>query len=382
METMTLTSSTATSDLSIDGLDPEQLAALAESDAQHDRDGTYVADCIETLRAAGWLSLAVPTELGGQGATIRDMAARLRALARHAPNTALVTSMHTHVALSTAWRFRRGLQPSEALLRRIADENIFVVSTGGNDFLAPSGEARAVDGGFVVSARKQFCSGALSGAVFNTGTMLADSPEPEAIHFGLPASADGVRIEETWDSLGMRGTGSHDVVFDEVFVPEASVAARRPLGVIAPLLQVVSVHAFPVVMAVYLGVAEGARDRAVELLLGRSSVAAGAQRLVGEADQLLVTADWALRGMLDDIGDHPDPTDALFVRTMLGKKAIADSARTAVDRLMDALGGMSYSRRFPIERAWRDVRAAPFHPLTGEQTLMSAGALALGQPLL
>lgn len=378
---MTLDTDLDTPDLTIGGIDAARLATLAESDAAHDRDGTYAADCIECLRDAGWLAMAVPTELGGEGATIRVMAERLRALARHAPNTALVTSMHTHVTLTTAWRFRRGLQPSEALLRRIAEENIFVTSTGGNDFLAPSGQAKAVDGGFVVSARKQFCSGALSAAMYNTGATLADSPEPEAIHFGVAASADGVSIEETWDALGMRGTGSHDVVFDEVFVPEAAVAARRPLGVIAPLLQAVSVHAFPVVMAVYLGVAEAARDRAIEILKKRG-LSPSAQRLLGLADQNLATADWALRGILDDIGDDPTPTEALFVTAMLGKKTIAESARTAVDVLMDAVGGAAYSRRLPIERAWRDLRAAPFHPLSGEQTLLSAGALATGQPLL
>src|SRR5262245_14489796 len=150
METTMTIESPTTPDLTIGGLDAARLAAVAESDAEHDRAGTYVADCIDCLRDAGWLAMAVPAELGGEGATIRVMADRLRSLARHAPNSALVTSMHTHVTLTTAWRFRHGLQPSEGLLRKIADENIFVTSTGGNDFLAPSGEAKAVDGGFVV----------------------------------------------------------------------------------------------------------------------------------------------------------------------------------------------------------------------------------------
>src|SRR5262245_22570516 len=211
-----------TTDLTMGGLDAAGLEALAESDAAHDRDGTYVADCIETVRDAGWFPMPVPTELGGEGATVRVMADRLRALARYAPNTALVTSMHTHVALTTAWRFRRGLQPSEATLRKIADDNVFVASTGGNDFLAPSGTSVAVDGGFVISGRKQFVSGALSAGAFSTWVMApppADGEAPEAIGIGVPASADGVKIIETWDALGMRGTGSHDVEFTDVFVP-------------------------------------------------------------------------------------------------------------------------------------------------------------------
>jgi alkylation response protein AidB-like acyl-CoA dehydrogenase len=134
-------------------------------------------------------------------------------------------------------------------------------------------------------------------------------------------------------------------------------------------------------MAVYVGVAEAARDRAIEILMKRG-VSPSAQRLLGVADQNLATADWTLRGILDDIGDDPTPNEALFVTAMLGKKTIAESARAAVDVLMDAVGGAAYSRRLPIERAWRDMRAAPFHPLSGEQTLLSAGALAIGAPLL
>jgi acyl-CoA dehydrogenase len=128
-------------------------------------------------------------------------------------------------------------------------------------------------------------------------------------------------------------------------------------------------------------VAEAARDQAVQILTKRG-VSAGAQRLLGEADQNLATASWVLRGIIDDIGDQPTPTESLFVTCMLGKKSIADHARTAVDLLMDAVGGAAYSRRLPIERAWRDLRAAPFHPLNPEQTLMSAGAQAVGAPLL
>jgi acyl-CoA dehydrogenase len=363
----------------IPALDDEVLAELAAADAEADRTGTYVGASIDRLRDAGWLGLAVPAELGGTGATIGEMADRLRMLAGHAPNAALVLSMHTHVTLATAFRWRNGAAPAEGLLRRIADEGIFVASTGGNDFLKPSGEAKPVDGGFLVSGRKQFCSGSLSAAVFNTWVMDGGG-SGEALAMGVPASADGVRIEETWDALGMRGTGSHDVVFEDVFVPEASVAVRRPLGVVHPSIQAITVHAFPVIMAVYLGVAEAARDRAVDLLGSRATPSS--QRLIGEADQHLATASWTLRGIIDDIGDHPAPTEALFVSTMLAKKAIADHSRAGVDLVMDAVGGAAYSRRLPIERAWRDVRAAPFHPLNGEQTLLTAGAHALGQPLL
>ena len=68
---------------------------------------------------------------------------------------------------------------------------------------------------------------------------------PTVLQFGVPMNAQGVSIVETWDTLGMRGTGSHDVVLDGVFVPDAAIAARRKPGVWHPLLHLVAMIALP-----------------------------------------------------------------------------------------------------------------------------------------
>ena len=97
-----------------------------------------------------------------------------------------------------------------------------------------------------------------------TGAIEDDPKEgPTVLQFGVPMNAKGVSIVETWDTMGMRGTGSHDVVFDGVFVPDAAIAARRKPGVWHPLLHLVSMIAFPIVYSVYTGIAEAARDIAV-----------------------------------------------------------------------------------------------------------------------
>ena len=83
--------------------------AIAEHSARHDRDGTFVAEAYDLLRSSGYLALAVPVELGGRGATIRQVAMAQRELARHCASTALASTMHHHVTLFTAWRYRRGL---------------------------------------------------------------------------------------------------------------------------------------------------------------------------------------------------------------------------------------------------------------------------------
>ena len=90
---------------------------LREHAAAHDRDGTWVAESYEALRQAGLLTLGVPTELGGMGASIREIAAVDRELAKHCGSTALALSMHHHVTAFTAWRWRRDLPGAEATLQ-------------------------------------------------------------------------------------------------------------------------------------------------------------------------------------------------------------------------------------------------------------------------
>ena len=127
---------------------------LATHAARHDTDGTFVEEGLQATRTAGLLALGVPTDLGGLGATVRQVAMVQRELARHCGSTALATSMHQHVVCFTAWRYRRDMPGAEATLRRVANEGIVVVSTGGADFTRPKGEAVKVDGGYRVSGRR------------------------------------------------------------------------------------------------------------------------------------------------------------------------------------------------------------------------------------
>ena len=75
--------------------------------------------------------------------------------------------------------------------------------------------------------------------------------------------SEGVQIVETWDTLGMRGTASHDVQLDDVFVGDAQVAARRPGVSSTPVLRNALLHFAPLWSAVYYGIAAGARDEAL-----------------------------------------------------------------------------------------------------------------------
>jgi alkylation response protein AidB-like acyl-CoA dehydrogenase len=352
---------------------------LAEHASRHDIDGTWVTESFEQVRCSGLLSLGVPSELGGEGATIRDLAMVQRELAHHCGSTALATAMHQHVTAFTAWRYRRGLPGAEATLRRIADDGIVIVSTGGGDVTRPRGKATRVDGGYRVSGRKPFASQAPVGAALST-MFCFDDPEQgmRVLNMSVPFASEGMGIVETWDSLGMRGTASHDVTFDDVFVPEDRVVANRPFDVLDPPLQVVLSIAMPIISAVYLGVAESARDLAVASV--RCPTDPVVQRQVGLMTNRLHVASWALDGALQAVGDDPAPSMDTLAAVMAAKREIALAAIEVCDLAMDVAGGAAFRKGSSIERAYRDVRAAKFHPLTVEATLLHAGRLALGVP--
>ena len=351
--------------------------------ADHDRDGTFVAEAFKTLRDAGYFALAVPEELGGRGATIRQVAMAQRELAHHCASTALATTMHHHIVLTTAWRFRRELPGAEAVLRRVVDDRVVLVSTGGADFTRPRGEAVRVEGGFKVSGTKIFASQSPAGNVLVTMFPYDDPDEGRIVlNTSVPITSDGVEVLDNWDAMGMRGTGSGDVKLTDVFVPDERIMARRPYGVVDPMLQTVVANALSPIVAVYLGVAESARDAAIAAITGTPKAEdAGMQRRVGLMDARLRAAGWALDGALAAIGDDPAPSVDNIVYAMAAKKAVTDAAIEACDIAMEIVGGAAYFKGHPVERAYRDVRGIKFHPLDPETALVHTGKYLLGLPV-
>ena len=349
-------------------------AARAEG---HDATDAFVKENYEELRSRGVFGAGVPSELGGGGASHAELCAMLGELARHCGSTALALSMHTHLVAVNAWRWRHEGAPTDGLLRRVAAERLALVSSGGSDWLPGSGTAERVEGGFRISARKVFSSGSPAGQLLVTSAVYADpAAGPTVLHFAVPLSAKGVRIEETWRTLGMRGTGSHDIVIDGVFVADAAVGVRRPAGKWHPLFHTIASVAFPLIYAVYVGVAEAARDLAVGEAR-KKKADTSLFSLVGEMENELATARLALRSMVDNATSprfSAETTNvAMTGRTLAGRHAIR-----AVEKAMEVAGGASFFRSLGLERMFRDVQGARYHPLQEKPQILYAGRMALG----
>jgi alkylation response protein AidB-like acyl-CoA dehydrogenase len=342
-----------------------------------DNEDLFVAENYVALKKHGVLGAGLPAELGGGGAEHRELAEMLRVLARYCGSTALALSMHTHQVATAVWRWRREPFPLETLLRSITSNNLVLVSSGGSDWISGSGKAQRVEGGWRVTARKVFASGAPVGDILVTSAVW-DDPEsgPTVLHFPLPLKAGGVKVLDTWRVLGMRGTGSHDIVIDGAFVPDRAIIVRRPQGKWHLLFHVISLLAIPLIYSVYLGVAEAARDIAVERARSRRD-GQDISYLVGEMDNELATARFAHRDMLD-AASNADPDEHATNRVMTGRTILARSAIRSVEKAMEVAGGASFYRELGLERRYRDIQAARFHPLQEMAQLRYAGRVALG----
>ena len=353
-------------------------ASRAKAESDEDK---YVADNFALLKTSGLVEAGVPRELGGGGADIDELAAMLRTLGYHCGSTGLAFSMHTHQVAIPAWRWKHQKAAAvEPLLKRIAQERIFMLTSGGSDWIAGSGKAEKVDGGYRINARKVFTSGAPMGDLLMTGAVLeADGEEPMVLHFGIPMNSPHVKVLDTWRTLGMRGTGSHDVQIEGHVVPEAAVAVKRKSGEWHPLFHIIATIAFSLVYSVYLGVAESARDIAIDLAK-RKSPGRHTIELAGRMETELAAARFASESMLAAVRLNA-PSATTINQVMIGRQLVGRHAIAAVEYAMEVAGGAGFYRSAGLERRFRDIQAARYHPLQSGPQAEYAGAMALGLPV-
>ncbi|KIC22542.1 acyl-CoA dehydrogenase family protein [Leisingera sp. ANG-Vp] len=355
---------------------------FAERAADLDENDRFAEANFNDLKESGLISAAVPAELGGGGADVRTLARVLRTIAQSCGSTALTLSMHTHQVAIPAWRWRHQeeAQPQVApLLRRVAKEKLLLSSSGGSDWIGGSGKAERVEGGYRVTAHKVFSSGAPAADLLMTGAICGEGSEAAFLHFAVPMTAPEVTVLDTWRTLGMRATGSQDIRIEGLFVPDGNIALRRKAGEWHPALQLVSSIATPLIYSVYLGVAEGARDIAVGMAR-KKPAAPRLQSLAGRLDTALAAAGMAHETMIA-ASERNAPSAETVNDVMIGRRLVEENAIRVVELAMELAGGAGFYRKAELERRFRDIQAARYHPLQKEAQTEFTGALALGQPV-
>jgi len=237
-----------------------------------------------------------------------------------------------------------------------------------------SSYTRAGDG-FHITGSKTFVSGAGHVDGYLVAARAAASDPPVVSHFLVPAG-EGVTVEPTWDSLGMRATGSHDVHFDVTVGPDSLLGGVEGLALL--LAQVMPQWLVASYAAVYVGVAQAAIDAAAEHLRNRNLHHLPAVRArIGRADATAAAARLAVAEAARRIDEAPGAPDTN--RWVWRAKLLAgDAAASVASSMLEAAGTSASRRGHPLERLYRDARCGALQPATSDVCADWLGAAAIG----
>lgn len=382
--------------------DPARQAAalvdrLAARATEADRLADVPADDLTDLRDAGLLGLLVPGRLGGLGGTFADWSRVARVLATGSGATALVLNMHTSVVGGLAGT-------PDALARELgAPESYFaardrvLADAAAGAFVAVAMSERGAgsrlssltttyhreDAGFRIVGRKAFCSGARHADLYFVAARAAD----RVSHFVVPAGP-GVVVEPNWDTLGMRGTGSHDLILDTWVPADALVGGIEGISLL--VAQVMPQWLVASYAAVYAGVARAALEAAARYIRGREAAGPGGagepgglaalpavRARLGRADAavaaLEVTVDECARRVDADPGTQETNRWVYRAKLLAG-----ETAQQVAASVLEACGTAATRRGGALERLYRDARCGSLQPATSDVCADWLGLAALG----
>jgi alkylation response protein AidB-like acyl-CoA dehydrogenase len=381
----------------------EELAGdFAARAAEHDREGTYPFEAIDALKHAGYFSAPIPVELGGLGvSSAHDLVVAASRLARGDASVAIGVNMHLVAVLNMERRrevavaagAERRARAFASSLEQIATGGVVMaaaISERGQDITRPGTVATRTESGWRIDGHKIFCTMSPAATDLYVAVSYDDGEGAERYAYAMvPTGSPGVTVNDDWDALGMRASGSNSVSLEGVALPKSGVRggfrAGDPLPYMERNLTAGLFHA-----AASLGIAESADAVARRGIAGRAN---------GDARPRMQVADNAVdlaasRGILSRaaalIDEHraanpasdgsADELHALFAEAQAAKAFVNESAARIVDRALALSGGAGYLNGSPLARAYRDVKAGSFmHPLGANRAYDYLGRVALGE---
>lgn len=372
--------------------EPERARALADLFAADagalDAGGHFPHEHIAALRRAGLLALTVPVRFGGAGRGLAVAAEVIREVGRGDPSTGLVLVMQ-YAQLAT---LHRGRWPA-ALVARVAtgaaergelvnalrvEPDLGTPLRGG----LPATTARRGEGGWRLSGRKIYSTGS-EGLSWGIVWARTDEETPRVGQFVVPFSAEGVRIERSWDTLGLRSSSSHDVIFEDVALPAEYAADLRRPEEWAGQGGDASAWIGLLIAALYTGVAEAGRDWIAGFLTSRVPANLGKplaelprmQEALGAIEERIAVNRRLIASAAAEVdAGHPPAAS----ETGLIKHVATENAIAAVEGAVRLAGNHAIARRNPLERHLRDVLCGRIHSPQEDTALITAGRAVLG----
>lgn len=377
-------------------LTDEMLERFRTRAAVHDRENTFPDDDLADLKAAGYLAILVPRELGGAGLGLAEASVLQQRLAGAAPATALAINMHlvwTGVAKVLA---DRGDDALRFVQEGAAAGEVFAfgISEAGNDlvlFGSGTDASPLPDGGYAFTGTKIFTSLAPVWTQLGVhGLDTSSDDAPRMVYAFVPRSevqTDRVVVRDDWDTLGMRGTQSRTTELHAAIAPPDRIVRRLAPGPNPDPLVFGIFSVFELLLAsVYTGIARRALDLAVAAAGRRTSKRTGKPysqdpdirwRIAGMAlayDALPPQLESLTRDV-DGLVDH----GARWFSLLAGVKHRAvTAAKSIVDDAVLVAGGSSYFSANELSRLYRDVLAGLFHPSDPESAHSTVATAWLG----
>lgn len=374
-------------------LSGDVLVRCQERAPDYDRENRFFTEDFEELRSAGYLTMAVPQDMGGRGMSLAQVGRETRRLAYYAAPTALGTNMHVYWTGVAADVRKSGDSSLDWLLREAAAGEVFAAghAESGNDLpvLLSTTKAEKVDGGYRFTGNKSF--GSLTPVWTRLGIHGMDTSDPDApkiVHAFMPRDTAGYTIKEVWDVLGMRATASQDTALEGAVVPDQYIARVVSAGAAGIDHFVIGIFAWALLgfANVYYGMAQRAVDLTVESVKNKTSI--GLSRPMSyHAEVQHSIAEMVIE--LESIGPHLDKiaqdwSDGVDYGAEWGTKIVAakyhavEGSWKIIDTAMDLAGGFGIFKRSGFERLWRDARLGRIHPANSALTHEFVAKTALG----
>jgi alkylation response protein AidB-like acyl-CoA dehydrogenase len=375
-------------------LSDAMLARFAERAPVYDRENRFFTEDFADLKQAGYLTCAVPRQLGGGGLTFAQVMQEQRRLASYAHATALGINMHVYWTGVAADLWRAGDKSLEWILTGAVNGEVYAAGHAekGSDIpvLLSTTKAERVDGGYRFTGHKSF--GSLTPVWTFLGLHGLDTSDPSApkvVHAFMPRATKGYTIKDTWDVLGMRATASQDTILDGVVIPDQYVARVVPAGFAGADLFILAIFQWALTgfANVYHGLSRHLLDltlasakKKTSMAISRGSmmyhpaVQQGIAQMVMEVEAIGPYLD----RLADDWSNGVDHGMAWPLKIVAAKHRSVESAWKVADLALDLAGGFGIYAASGIERLVRDARLGRIHPASPALAHEIVGKLSLG----
>ena len=348
--------------------------------AAYDEDGRFPTENYEDLKDAGFLGLVIPERFGGLGVDYAGYARISAELGYWCGSTALTFNMHTSsmlwsgpladdLPMTDEQRSQHDAKRAAIYAGVIEEGHIFAQPFSEPNSAAAAGkapfgtEAKPVEGGYLVNGRKHFAS--LSGHADYYGVLctLAGDEAPSAtntMYLAVPATADGFSVSGDWNVLGMRGTVSKNLTFEDVFVPTS--AELLPSGMYYQAARDWP-HMFMTLCPTYLGLARAAFEFSCQYLKGEveggppvsASIESPVKQLsIANMRIKLEQAEALFLRAIDEARYQPGEAERL--RAYAAQFTVMEYASELCREAIRVCGGRSIFKHLRLERLYRDSR--------------------------